>query len=55
VSTVGVLREVPLHAARKMALAQPGERFEVPVGRFVIDPPSRLPNPISALSAMFRF
>jgi hypothetical protein len=31
------MREGPLHAAIKLALAQPGDRFEVPVGRFVID------------------
>jgi hypothetical protein len=37
VSGIGVLREGPLHAAVKAALAQPGDRFEVPVGRFVID------------------
>jgi hypothetical protein len=37
VSSIGVLREGPLHAAVKAALAQPGDRFEVPVGRFVID------------------
>ncbi|MCW2951671.1 MAG: hypothetical protein JWQ48_841 [Conexibacter sp.] len=36
-SGIGVLREGPLHAAVKAALAQPGDRFEVPVGRFVID------------------
>jgi hypothetical protein len=34
---IGVLREGPLHAAVKAALAQPGDRLEVPVGRFVID------------------
>jgi hypothetical protein len=34
---IGVLREGPLHAAVKVALAQPGDRLEVPVGRFVID------------------
>jgi len=32
-----VLREGPLHAAVKALLAQPGDRLEVPVGRFVID------------------
>lgn len=32
-----MLREGPLHAALKRALARPGDRFEVPVGRFVID------------------
>ncbi len=31
------MREGPLHAAIKAALAEPGDRFEVPVGRFVID------------------
>ena len=31
------MREGPLHAAVKAALAQPGDRLEVPVGRFVID------------------
>ena len=36
-STIGVMREGPLHAAIKTALAQPGDRLEVPVGRFVID------------------
>jgi len=34
---IGVLREGPLHAALKRALAQPGDRLEVAVGRFVID------------------
>lgn len=34
---IGVLREGPLHAALKRALALPGDRLEVPVGRFVID------------------
>jgi hypothetical protein len=37
VSSIGVLREGPLHAALKAILAQPGDRFEVPLGRFVID------------------
>jgi hypothetical protein len=37
VSSIGVLREGPLHAAVKAMLARPGDRFEVPVGRFVID------------------
>jgi hypothetical protein len=37
VSDIGVLREGPLHAAVKAALARPGDRLEVPVGRFVID------------------
>jgi hypothetical protein len=31
------MREGPLHAAVKVLLAQPGDRLEVPVGRFVID------------------
>jgi hypothetical protein len=34
---IGVLREGPLHAAVKAMLAAPGDRLEVPVGRFVID------------------
>jgi hypothetical protein len=34
---IGVLREGPLHAAVKATLARPGDRLEVPVGRFVID------------------
>jgi hypothetical protein len=37
VSGIGVLREGPLHAAIKALLAQPGDRLEVSVGRFVID------------------
>jgi hypothetical protein len=37
VSNIGVLREGPLHAAIKAMLARPGDRFEVPFGRFVID------------------
>jgi hypothetical protein len=32
-----VLREGPLHAALKAFLAEPGDRLEVPVGRFVVD------------------
>lgn len=36
-SSIGVMREGPLHAALKAALAEPGDRLEVPVGRFVID------------------
>ena len=32
-----MLREGPLHAAVKALLAEPGDRLEVPVGRFVID------------------
>ena len=34
---IGVMREGPLHAAVKELLAAPGDRFEVPVGRYVID------------------
>lgn len=34
---IGVLREGPLHAALKRALAGPGDRTEAPVGRFLID------------------
>jgi hypothetical protein len=37
VSSIGVLREGPLHAALKQALLAPGDRTEVPIGRFVID------------------
>lgn len=37
VSSIGVLREGPLHAELKALLARPGDRLEVPVGRFVID------------------
>jgi hypothetical protein len=37
VSSVGVLREGPLHAAIKAMLASPGDRFEVAIGGFVID------------------
>lgn len=37
VSGIGVLREGPLHAALKDALAGPGDRTEVKVGRYVID------------------
>ncbi len=37
VSSIGVLREGPLHAADKAMLAAPGDRLEVSVGRFVID------------------
>jgi hypothetical protein len=37
VSSIGVLGEGPLHAAVKALLAEPGDRLEVPVGRFVID------------------
>ena len=34
---IGELREGPLHAAVKALLAEPGDRVEVPVGRYVID------------------
>jgi hypothetical protein len=34
---IGVLREGPLHATLKEMLAEPGDRVEVPVGRFLID------------------
>jgi hypothetical protein len=37
VSAIGVMREGPLHAALKTRLADPGDRLEVPVGRFVVD------------------
>jgi hypothetical protein len=37
VSSIGLLREGPLHAAIKDLLAGPGDRLEVPVDRFVID------------------
>jgi hypothetical protein len=37
VPTIGELREGPVHAAVKAVLAEPGDRLEVPVGRFVID------------------
>jgi hypothetical protein len=36
-SSIGVMREGPLHAAIKAFLVRPGDRLEVPVGRFVID------------------
>ncbi len=36
-SAIGVMREGPLHAAVKELLAEPGDRLEVPVGRYVID------------------
>jgi len=36
-SSIGVRREGPLHAAVKARLVRPGDRLEVPVGRFVID------------------
>ena len=34
---IGVLREGPLHAEVKALLSEPGDRLEVPVGRFVVD------------------
>jgi hypothetical protein len=37
VSSIGVLREGPLHAAVKAMLAAPGDRLEVLVDRLVID------------------
>jgi hypothetical protein len=37
VATIGVLSEGALHAALKTLLAEPGDRLEVPVDRFVID------------------
>ncbi len=37
VSGIGVLQEGPLHAALKDFYARPGDRAEVPFGRFVID------------------
>ena len=37
VPAIGVMREGPLHAAVKALLAEPGDRLEVAVGRFVID------------------
>jgi hypothetical protein len=37
VTGIGVLREGPLHASVKDWCARPGDRAEVPVGRFVID------------------
>ena len=36
-SGIGTLRETHLHASLKQWLAEPGDEFEVPVGRFVID------------------
>jgi hypothetical protein len=37
VSSIGVLREGPLHAAIKAMLAAAGDRLEVPMGEYVID------------------
>ena len=34
---IGTLNEKPLHAALKRWAAEPGDRFEVPIGRFVAD------------------
>jgi hypothetical protein len=36
-SRIGLLNEKPLHASLKQWYARPGDRFEVAVGRFVID------------------
>ena len=36
-SRIGLLNEKPLHASLKEWYAKPGDRFEVPVGGFVID------------------
>ena len=36
VSSIGVLREGPLHAAGNAMLAAAGNRMEVPVGRFEV-------------------
>jgi hypothetical protein len=36
-SSIGVMREGPLHAAIKAFLVRPRDRLEVPAGRFVID------------------
>ncbi len=36
-SGIGLLNEKPLHASLKQWYAQPGDRFEVPIDRFVID------------------
>lgn len=36
-SGIGTLAEGPLHAAVKQWLSAPGDRFEVPVDRFVVD------------------
>jgi len=36
-SRIGLINEKPLHASLKQWYAQPGDRFEVPVDRFVID------------------
>ena len=36
-SAIGLLREGPLHGSLKALWARPGDRTEVPVGRFVVD------------------
>jgi len=36
-SVIGLLNEKPLHAELKRLTAQPGDQFEVPVGRYVVD------------------
>src|SRR5690349_16500563 len=36
-SRIGLLNEKPLHASLKQWYARPGDRFEVPVDRFVVD------------------
>jgi hypothetical protein len=36
-SGIGTLRETHLHSALKQWYAEPGDRFEVPIGRFVVD------------------
>jgi hypothetical protein len=36
-SGIGLINEKPLHASLKQWYARPGDRFEVPVDRFVID------------------
>jgi hypothetical protein len=36
-SGIGVLNEKPLHASLKQWYARPGDRFETPVGGFVVD------------------
>ena len=36
-SGIGLINEKPLHASLKQWYARPGDRFEVPVDRFVVD------------------
>ena len=36
-SRIGLINEKPLHASLKQWYARPGDRFEVPVDRFVVD------------------